>query len=75
MTDMKKQSNIHPLFEQICDIIRPPSEMEKLNETIPNMIKLRKKLKNVETTRIKAEKKMNKLKKIDIEIKERKKLV
>jgi hypothetical protein len=39
---MKKQSNIHPLFEQICDIIRPPK---------------------VEAARIKAEKKMAKLKK------------
>jgi hypothetical protein len=44
---MKKQSNIHPLFEQILDAVRP-----------------------VNAARIKAEKKMNKLKKIDIEIKQ-----
>lgn len=25
---MKKQSNIHPLFEQICDIIRPQIEAQ-----------------------------------------------
>lgn len=54
-----KTNNLHPLFEQICSQIRPPSEIERT-------------AKLVEAAHIKAERKMSKLKKIDIEIKVRK---
>ena len=52
-----EKSNLHPLFEQICNIIRPPGGIE-----------LNKKLDKIEAARLKAERKMN-LKKIDIEVK------
>ena len=51
-----EKSNLHPLFESICNIIRPSGGIE-----------LSKKLVKIEAAR--AEAKMNKLKKINIEVK------
>lgn len=63
-----EQSNIHPLFEQICDIIRPTRFIEpEMDFSKPEVIELRKKLVKIEAAR--AEAKIKKLKKINIEVK------